>query len=128
MKYSRSVFQKAAAVVGVALAALGSASVANARDVYWSVGVDAAPGVSVGVANHRQPVYVAPQPVYVQPAPVYVQPAPVYMAPRVVYSQPQVIYPGGGYYAQPAPVYYAEPGHWKHGHKHHRKHHKHWKD
>lgn len=123
---SRSMFLKAAALLGLSLAALGSA---HARDnVYWSVGVDAAPGVSVGVSNHRQPVYVQQQPVYVAPQPVYVQPAPVYVQPhvysqpRVIYSQPHVIYPGNTYYAQPAPVYYGPPGHWKHRNKHHHKH------
>src|SRR5688572_28351584 len=95
----RSIFLKAAALLGLSLAALGSA---HARDnVYWSVGVDAAPGVSVGVSKHRQPVYVqqqpvyiAPQPVYVQPAPVYMQPQPIYSQPRVIYTQPRVVYPG----------------------------------
>ena len=59
----------------VALAAVGTA--AQARDnVYWSLGVQAAPGVSLGVGNVR-PVYVAPAPVYVAPAPVYLAPAPV---------------------------------------------------
>lgn len=87
------------AVAGLSLASLGGASVAQARDnVYWSVGVNAAPGVVLGVGNHR-PVYAAPQ-VYYQPAPVYVQPAPVYVQPAPVY------YPQA-YYAQPAhPVYY----------------------
>lgn len=127
---SRSMLAKAAALAGLVVAALGASTVAQARDnVYWSVGIDAAPGVSVGVANHRQPVYVQPQPVYVQPAPVYVQPYPVYTPPRVVYTQPRVYYPGPAYYAQPAPVYYGPPGHWKHKHKHHRKHGRgHWDD
>ena len=72
-----------AAVGVVALAAVGTA--AQARDnVYWSVGVDAAPGVSIGVGNTR-PVVVAPAPVYVAPAPVYVAPRPVYVAPAPVY-------------------------------------------
>jgi hypothetical protein len=101
-----------AAVGVVALAAVGTA--AQARDnVYWSVGVDAAPGVSIGVGNTR-PVVVAPAPVYVAPAPVYVAPRPVYVAPAPVY------------YAQPAPVYYYDghPGKRKGWHKH--KHHRHW--
>ena len=98
----------------LALAALGST--AQARDnVYWSVGVDAAPGVSIGIGNTR-PVYVAPAPVYVAPAPVYVAPRPVY------YAQPAPVY-----YAQPAPVYYAQPhyghpGKRKGWHKHHHRH------
>lgn len=106
---------------GLMAAALGGASVAQARDnVYWSLGVHAAPGVTVGVGNHR-PVVVAP-PVYVQPAPVYVQPAPIYVPP------PRVVYPQS-YYVQPAyPVYYQggyHGGHHKHKHKHHHKRHKH---
>ena len=126
MRFSRSMFLKAAMALGVAVAALGSASVAQARDnVYWSVGIDAAPGVSVGVGNHRpvvvapQPVYVQPQPVYVQPCPVYVQPRPVYVQPQTIYAQPRVAYPHN-YYVQPAPVYYGPPGHWKHD--------RHWDD
>jgi hypothetical protein len=112
---------------GLMLVALAGASVAQARDnVYWSVGVHAAPGVTLGVGNHRPvyaaPVYVQPAPVYVQPAPIYVQPAPIYVpAPRVYYPQ--------NYYVQHAPAYpvyydgHRGRGHW-HG-KHHHKHHKH---
>lgn len=102
----------AAWAAALALAAIGSA--AQARDVYWSVGIDAAPGVTVGVGNHR--------PVYVAPPPVYIAPAPVYMAPRPVYVQPQPVY-----YVQPAPVYYGgyygHPGKHKRWHKKHRHHH-----
>jgi hypothetical protein len=116
MQFTRSLFGKAAAVAALALAAMGTA---HARDVYWSVGVQAAPGVTVGVGNAR--------PVIVQPAPVYVQPAPVYAVPQVVYTQPQVVYPVGAYgYApvivQPQPVYGIRGGghrHWKHGHGRH---------
>lgn len=107
MKTSRAI----TAFAALALATLAGA--AQARDnVYWSIGIDAAPGVSVGVGNHR-PVYVAPAPVYVAPAPIYVAPRPVYVAPPV-------------YYVQPAPVYYGQGyGHHKHKrHKHHR-HHRH---
>jgi hypothetical protein len=117
MEFTRSLFGKAAAVAALALAAVGSA---HARDVYWSVGVQAAPGVSVGVANTR--------PVVVQPAPVYVAPQPVYAVPPVVYTQPQVVYTQPAYtsygYApvvvQPAPVIAVGGGHrhWKHHHKH----------
>ena len=67
MQSRLSLFSKLAAVAGLALAAVGTA---HARDVYWSVGVHAAPGVTVGVGNHR--------PVIVQPAPVIVQPVPVH--------------------------------------------------
>jgi hypothetical protein len=81
-----------AAAAMVALAGAGTA--AQARDVRWSVGVNAAPGVAIGLGN--APVYVAPQPVYMAPRPVYVAPAPVYYAPPPVYLAP-------------APVYYAPP-------------------
>ena len=76
MKYSRSVYARAAAVA-LALAAAGTATVAQARsDVFFSVGANVAPGVSVGVSNApayyppvyaQQPVYMAPQPVYYGP-------------------------------------------------------------
>jgi hypothetical protein len=108
-------FARICAATGVvALATMGT--VAQARDnVYWSVGIDAAPGVSIGVGNAR-PVYVAPAPVYVAPAPVYVRPAPVYYAEPVYYVRPAPVY-----YAQP--VYgYGHPGKHKGWHKKHR----HW--
>lgn len=101
----------------VALAAVGTA--AQARDnVYWSLGVEAAPGVSLGVGNVR-PVYVAP--------PVYIAPQPIYVAPR-----PLVIAPAPVYYARPAPVYYgygphySHPGKHKGHHKHNRQGHRDW--
>ncbi len=90
MKISRTTLVKAAAAAGIALAALGAASVAQAR-VFVSVGLS-----SGGYGGYYQ------QPVYVQPAPVYYQPAPVYYQPEPVYYQPQT------YYA-PAPAYYAPP-------------------
>jgi hypothetical protein len=117
MKFSRYV-----AAAALALAAAGTASVAQARsDVQFSVGAYVAPGVHVGVSN--APVYY-PRPVYVQPAPVYVQPAPVYYAPPpVVYVRPAPVYYGYG----AAPVYYDDRPHWKH-HRHHRHHghHRNW--
>ena len=93
-----------AAAALVALAAVGTA--AQARDnVFWSLGVEAAPGVSLGVGNTRPvvvapaPVYVAPQPVYVAPAPVYVAPRPVYVAPApVIYEETVVVRPGHGHH------------------------------
>jgi hypothetical protein len=100
MKLSRSVLAKTAAVA-VALAALGTASVAQAR-VFASVGINLAPGVVVGASNYGPAYYppVYPQPYYVQPAPVYYEPA---------------------YYA-PAPVFYGPPvfigGRWVHGGRH----------
>jgi hypothetical protein len=107
MKSSRSIYVKAAAVA-LALAALGTASVAEARsDVFFSIGANVAPGVAVGVSNapvYYPPVYYAPQPVYVRPAPVYYgyYPPPVYVAPPVI---------GATYYYGP---------------RHHRHHHRRW--
>jgi hypothetical protein len=118
MKSTRSVYVKVAAAA-VALAALGTVSVAQARsNVFFSVNAAVAPGVSVGIANgpayyppvgyvqpaYVQPVYVQPQPVYVQPqtyyqpAPVYVQPAPIYYRPAPVFYGPAfgVTYIQGG--------------------------------
>ena len=115
MKLVRSVFLKAAAA---ALALLGLAGTAQAgSDVYWSVGIDAAPGVTLGGGNHR-PVYVQPAPVYVAPQPVYVAPPPVVVYPRGYYVQPAPVYYAG-------PVYYGKPKHhkkWrsKHRHRHYR--------
>ncbi|WP_345783884.1 hypothetical protein, partial [Stenotrophomonas sp. YIM B06876] len=78
MKKVRSLYAVAAAA-GVALLALGGASVAQARDLNWSVGVSS-PGIAVGVGN-GYPVYGAPAPVYYAPPPVYyAPPPPVYYA------------------------------------------------
>jgi hypothetical protein len=84
---SRPLIAYSAAVL---LALAGTAAQAG-DNVFWSVGVDAAPGVSVGVTNTR-PVIVQPAPVYVAPRPVYVAPQPVYVAPppRVVVVQQPV--------------------------------------
>jgi hypothetical protein len=123
MKSSRSVYVKAAAAA-LALAAAGTASVAQARsDVYYSIGANVAPGVSIGVSNapvYYPPVYYQPAPVYYQPAPVYVRPAPVFVPAPTYYVRPAPIY-----YVRPAPVYgasyyYGPGGHWKHNK--HRKH------
>lgn len=108
MSTTRSLIGKTAFVGAFAVAAMGTA---QAKDVYWSVGVHAAPGVTVGVGNHR-PV----APVVIAPAPVIVPPV-AYTAPQVVYTQPQVVYPGGIYYAQPAPVVVYRNG-WRSGHGH----------
>ncbi len=108
MKLNRCSLAGAAALAALALLA---ATPARASDVYWSVGVQAAPGVVIGASNAPR-VYVQPQPVYLPPQPIYVHPHP----------QPR------SYYVQPAPVvyYYVKPGHrhWKqrhhgHGHGHH---------
>ncbi|MBA2673007.1 hypothetical protein [Ramlibacter sp.] len=105
----------------VALMALCATGLAQARsNVYWSVGVNAAPGVTLGVGNmgpvYAQPVYVAPQPVYVAQPQVYYRPAPVYYSAAPVYYNPAPVY----YNA--VPVYYGPRGHWKHrkhSHWHH---------
>jgi len=100
-------FSRLLAATGVVALAAG-ASAAQARDVYWSVGVNAAPGVAIGVGNAPvyapRPVYYAPQPVYVAPPPpVYYAPAPVYYAPP-----PVAVYYG--------PHFRGHRGH--HGHRH----------
>ena len=116
----------AGAAATLAIAAMGFAGAAQARDnVYWSVGVGT-PGAVVNVGNvgsvYQPPVYVRPQPVYVAPAPVYYQPRPVYVQPAPVYYAPQPVYyerphrrhHRNGYYQQAprgygqgyAPVYY----------------------
>lgn len=106
IKPNLSAMLAAGAAAGLALAAMGFAGSAQARDnVQWSVGVGV-PGAVVNVGNVGS---VYPQPVYVQPAPVYVQPAPVYVRPAPVYVRPPV-------YVQPQPVYYGRP------HGHHKRH------
>lgn len=111
MKSIRSVCLKAAAV-SLAFAALGTATVAQARsDVFFSIGAQVAPGVNVGVSN--VPVYYPPQPVYVQPAPVYYQPAPVYYQPAPVYYRPAPVF--GVVYERPG--WHHGHGHWRHDHR-----------
>ena len=99
--------QRVLAVGLLAVGALGMAGVAQARDVYWSVGVGS-PGVAVGVGNAPPPVYYEPAPVYVAPPPppVYYAPPPAYYAPP-----PPVIY-------RPAPVYYDGYRPYRHHHLH----------
>jgi hypothetical protein len=98
----------------IALAAAGSAAHAR-NNVYWSVGVQAAPGVSIGVGN-GVPVYAAPQPVYVAPAPVYVAPLPVVVTPAPVYYGygPAPVYYSGGYYVRPGKRWHARHRHHRH--------------
>jgi hypothetical protein len=123
-----------------------SPGAAQARDVYWSVGVSG-PGVVVGVGNVPQPRVVhhhAPAPVYVQPAPqvVYASPQVVYPAPQVVYGAPPVVYAphqhGPAVVLAPAPVAYSAWGHgglrWndryerRDARRHHREHSRDWHD
>ncbi|MDE2275684.1 MAG: PXPV repeat protein [Burkholderiales bacterium] len=67
---------------GLAAAALGAASVAQAHpDVYFSIGLQDGPAWV-----EPAPVYVQPQRLYVQPAPVYLRP-PVFVSPREVFEQ-----------------------------------------
>lgn len=125
----RSLLKKAAALAALALAAAGSA---QAKDVYWSIGIDAAPGVSVGVGNHR-PVIVQPAPVYAPPPVVYAPPPVVYAPPPVVYAPPPVYHSGyvaGPVIVQRGPAYRSYdhgPRRWHRGHGHGHGHHKHWK-
>lgn len=104
------------AVAALALLALGASGAAQARDVFWSVGV-ASSGVQLGVSNApplvvQRPVVVLPQPVYYGPPPV------VYALPRYA-VQPQVVYMPAPYVVQSA---WVPPGHrkaWRKRHFHH---------
>jgi hypothetical protein len=103
MKFSRSKYLKVAAATALALAGLGATSMAQARgNVFFSVGLPIAPGVSIGVSNAPayyppQPVYYS-QPTYVQPEPAYAYPSNYYVQPAPVYVQPAPVYIGGYYY------------------------------
>jgi hypothetical protein len=105
-----------AAAAIVALAAIGTAAQAR-DDVHWSLGVQAAPGVTLGVGNAR-PVVVAPAPVYVAPQPVYVAPQPVYVAPARVVVRPAPIIYEETYVVRPGLGHRHDRGHDKH-HRHH---------
>ena len=112
----------------IAAAIVLSATAAQARDVTWSIGIQAPlhPGVSIGTVISNAPVYrpapvvyaeplywsapvVYAEPVYL-PAPVYARPATVVYMPRPVYAPRQVVYVpewkhkghrhGRGYYKQ----------------------------
>ncbi len=116
MKLARFSNPKALAATALALAALGTAGVAQARsDVVWSIGAQVAPGVTIGMGNAR-PVVYGPAPVYYAPQPVYYGPSPVYVAPAPVY------------YVRPAPVVYGPPVVYGRGYKHNkwRGKHRHW--
>ncbi len=96
----------------LALAASLTAASAHARDVSWSIGINAPlqPGVNIGTVISNAPVYQAmpyyqsapviyAEPVYL-PAPVVYMPQPVYAPQRVIYAPRRVVYapawvPGG---------------------------------
>ena len=109
----------AAAVLGASALAAGGA--AQARDVFWSVGVGS-PGVQVNASNappllYPRQVVVVPQPVY------YPQPAVVYQQPQVVYGPPVVAYAPTTYYVQSA---WAELGYRRGWRARHHGHHGQW--
>ena len=102
-----------------------AAAGAQARDVYWSVGINAPlqPGFSVGTVISNAPVYRPAPVIYSEPVyyaePVYVLPAPVLYVPQRMYvPQPQ------GY----APVW-ARHGHrqWRHEQRHEQRHERHYR-
>lgn len=111
-----------------------AAAGAQARDVYWSVGINAPlqPGVSVGTVISNAPLYrpapvIYSEPAYYQepmyyPEPVYVRPAPVFYVPQRVYV-PQPVYRPQRVIYQPV---WVQPGHkkWKYKHRQHRD----WRD
>lgn len=99
-----------ASAAGALLAALAAVP-AHASDVYWSVGVQAAPGVTVQVGS-------APR-VVVQHPPVIVHQRPVVVHRPVVVAQPPVVV------VQQAPVVYVKPGHRHWDRRDHRHHHGH---
>jgi hypothetical protein len=123
----------AVGLVAGAWALSTAASEAQARDVYWSVGVNG-PGVSIGASNApvvvQQPpaYYYAPPPVVVQPAPVYhTRPPVVVYGPPVVYAPPRPVVIGGygSWRERPGRWDDRGRGHWHghgrgHGHGHHR--------
>lgn len=121
-KTSRSIAMAGAATL--ALAAMGFAGAAQARDnVFWSVGVGIPGGLvnvgNVGSVYQPQPFYAQPQPVYVQPQPVYVQPQQFYSQPAPVYYQQRPAYGPAHVYVTPQPVYYGRPYGHAYGHRHH---------
>ncbi len=121
-------------LLAVAVGVASTSLVAQAQEVYWSLGWSA-PGVQLGLSN-ALPVFVQPryQPIVRRPlVPIveYEQAYPVPGAVRVgpppwVYVQPAVVYG--------APLQYTEPnwrdaqraGNWRHRHERHeqwRRHH-----
>lgn len=112
---------KLATAAGIALAALGTASTAQARgDVFFTIGASVAPGLTLGISSapfyRPAPVYYAPATVYYGPAHVYYQSAPVYYHPAPVYYQSTVLV------ARPLMIY--GPPYYRHGHGY--RHGRHW--
>ena len=91
MKIYRPAASRVAAAA-LAFAALGVTQTAQARDVYWSIGLSS-PGVQLGVGNGPPAV------VYQQPYAVYTEQYPVYRERRPVYRDS-----GPVIYVQPPPV------------------------
>ena len=115
----------------IALAAASCALASGAADarsnVFWSIGINAAP-VGVAVSNgpiyQPAPVYYEPAPVfYYEPAPVYYEPAPVYVQPRVVYRQAPVVVAPRPYYGVAPVVYGGGYGRYRDGRARERRHH-----
>lgn len=114
MKLARTVRLAAAGIV-----ALGLCVAAQAQDrIVWSVGVAAAPGLTLNVGN--VPQFVTAPPVYVTQAPVMMAPpVPVY---RVVQPVP-VAYPvySSTVFMRPAPVIHSpmpRVAYLRHGYRH----------
>lgn len=95
-------FRKPLAILALATGGLLAAGAAQARDVYWSIGINApVAGVGVGTVISNAPAY----PVAVMPAYPMYAPAPVVMVPP-----PVIAY-------RPAPRYVAVPVYpHRHGH------------
>ena len=79
-----SISSKFLVATALATAALGAATVAEARpEVFVSIGLQGSPGWVEPGHGYFEPArgHLQPQPVYVQPRPVFVQPAPVFVRP-----------------------------------------------
>jgi hypothetical protein len=101
----RAVIRKSTLLTAtLAMAASLTVASAQARDVNWSIGINAPlqPGVSIGTVISNAPVYQAmpvyqaapvvyAEPVYL-PAPVVYLPQPVYAPQRVIYAPRRVVY------------------------------------
>lgn len=98
-----------AALVCGAWALSATLAPAQARDLYFSIGVNT-PGVSVGVSNAPPVVYHPPAVVH-YPPPVVHYPSPVVQYPPAVvhYPQPVVVYPAPVTYPRPVLVYPQPP-------------------